>query len=338
MTQNSGDWQPGDNNNNKQRSVQRGAVYLFSTALVFFILSVFISFAPSPIFCRLCHINEYRTWQKSSHKSVSCNECHRREDFFSVAGYRISVVRMTGHYLTYFFYDKPIRADIPNGGCLSCHDDLSSKTITAKSLIMSHKEPVDNGYDCTYCHSKVVHKKLVPSSRQFSMNKCFVCHDGFKAENSCNTCHETVKKKWLFGKFLGPWQYAHSKDWRRLHGTGGLNSCRTCHSGLFCSRCHGIPMPHPDSWLNDHGPIAKNNRKICLTCHTEKLCNKCHLLNLNHNKTWLQRHFGVVKKIGSKPCLKCHLQDGCDRCHILHMHPGLPYQFMKKLRKEAGLK
>jgi len=100
--------------------------------------------------------------------------------------------------------------------------------------------------------------------------------------------------------------------------------------------CHSVTMPHPDSWLNIHGDEARKSRQGCLKCHQESLCNSCHQIEMPHPATFLEAHPRIVGKSGTKVCYSCHQKQGCDRCHAQHIHPGLPKDALKQLRKGMG--
>lgn len=313
-------------------------IVLLVFSSVIFLANLFLSFTPSTYFCGLCHKGEYRYWQKSSHYPNGCNSCHRRSDFFSFLSYRISVLRMTGNTIVPFFYERPIKADLAAENCLSCHQKIRNEQKISKGIRMRHKEPIEAGYECTYCHSKIVHKNAVKGSSQTSMNKCFTCHDNVQAVGECEICHIQGKKVKAKNKY-GLWQAAHGKKWRNLHGMGNLKSCSLCHQSSFCARCHVIPLPHDSSFLTLHGKMVKAvNKKVCYNCHKVQLCNSCHNTQIPHPSGFIREHPKVLKRIGRSKCLMCHLEDGCNRCHSRHQHPGLPWVYMKWLRLGAGLK
>ena len=318
------------------KNIQRGTIIIVAVAFAIFLINVPVSLTPSSSFCSLCHGGEHQTWKSSSHQKIPCNDCHRRPDFFAFASHRIEVLRMTGNYLTHFFYERPVKADVPSEACQQCHSYEETKTLVVRSLRISHKEPVKAGYECTLCHSKVVHNNLVPSPDEVNMNKCLSCHNGQEAAAECDVCHLPTGR-WVRRTTQGPWQLTHGEQWRRLHGMGNLNLCSVCHRRNFCARCHGIDLPHPDSWLNLHGPIAKQNRQSCLSCHREQLCTNCHKVKMPHPASFLPKHAEEMRKLGKQKCLECHVEQGCNRCHTTHIHPGLPADRLERLRREVGL-
>ncbi len=318
------------------KNIKRSTIIIFAISLAVLLISIPVSLTPSSSFCRLCHGGEYKSWKSSSHKKVSCNSCHRSPDFFAFTSYRMAILRMIGSSLT-GSYELPVRADVPTKACRACHSDKERKTLVVGGLRMSHKEPLRAGYECTLCHNTVVHGKLVPDPREVDMNSCFSCHNGEKATATCEVCHSgrTSRAKRIT---QSSWQITHGRKWRELHGMGNLTSCSVCHRSNFCARCHGTELPHAQSWLNIHGRLAKQDRKSCLTCHREELCNNCHkTIEMPHTSSFLAEHAEKMKKLGRQKCLYCHLEQGCDSCHNTHIHPGLPPDKLKRLKREIGL-
>jgi predicted CXXCH cytochrome family protein len=125
-----------------------------------------------------------------------------------------------------------------------------------------------------------------------------------------------------------------------LHGMGNLATCRTCHSETYCSRCHAISLPHPGAWLTTHGKLVLQSKAIkdsCGKCHQGSLCKNCHKIQIPHPSDFLNKHSKLVKKQGEEICYGCHLKEACSKCHSYHIHPGIPQNKLKILRKEVGL-
>ncbi len=284
-----------------------------------------------PSFCGICHGKEYIAWQKSDHGKFNCNACHRRPDLASFAAQRIDVFRMVALYPITLVSRQPVTARVSNVACRSCHTD-DTKTTTDKNIRMNHKAVDKGNYQCTDCHSTIAHGKAVPNPRFASMDKCVDCHVGKNPGSGCSTCH-TKNVDPLDRTFKGPWQITHSQNWRKLHGMGNMKTCRICHSDDFCLRCHSVNMPHPDSWINTHGKVAIKSREGCLKCHQESLCKSCHQIDMPHGPNFLEIHPQEVGRLTTKVCFNCHQKIGCDRCHSQHIHPGIPQNKLKELRK-----
>ena len=55
------------------------------------------------------------------------------------------------------------------------------------------------------------------------------------------------------------------------------DACFTCHPRSACETCHGLAMPHPESFLQTHPEtVADSGEDICRRCHSEKACQACH--------------------------------------------------------------
>lgn len=308
--------------------------------LVILVAALLISFAnlsvaltPSPAFCRVCHGGEYRALERTSHADVRCSDCHSESSVLGLLTARIQTARMVTSYVT-GLYERPVTATVPAGACRACHAQVERRTIVSKGLRVSHKE-MREVTQCTSCHSTVAHGKLVPSPDRTAMGKCTACHDGRKASADCSVCHPAGTM--LAERVRSSWQVTHGRDWRKLHGAGNLKDCGVCHNPNFCTRCHGMILPHPDFWPNLHGPSAKPAPDKCFQCHSARLCDNCHQVKMPHPSSFLAEHAAVTRRLGEAKCFKCHLDQGCDKCHALHIHPGLSSDAAKRMRREAGL-
>jgi len=315
-------------------NLKKSTIVFAVVGIVIVIANSISALSSQPSFCGLCHGHEYNAWQKSKHSKLNCNFCHRRPDTISFIGQRLDVVRMVVLSPSVLLNRQPVVAKVPSVACRSCHAD-TNKTVVNKNIRINHTAIVKANYACTECHSTVVHGKAVPNPRISSMDKCVGCHAAGRPGADCKICHvENVGQ--IDRTFKGPWQITHSKEWRKLHGMGDVKSCQVCHSSDFCLMCHSVTMPHPDSWLNIHGDEARKSRQGCLKCHQESLCNSCHQIEMPHPATFLEAHPRIVGKSGTKVCYSCHQKQGCDRCHAQHIHPGLPKDALKQLRKGMG--
>jgi len=115
-------------------------------------------------------------------------------------------------------------------------------------------------------------------------------------------------------------------EWSDIPPANQINYCYTCHAQSFCSDCHGMEMPHPAGFLEEHGEL---DPATCLTCHAvagetadEMLfCSACHHgpesnwefdpavdLDIQHAQT--------VVANGVDGCLeRCHDMQFCLDCH-----------------------
>lgn len=194
-----------------------------------------------------------------------------------------------------------------------------------------------------------------------SMNACFRCHTlngpagGPEAPGACEACHTpgfelrpaTHNADDFYPKGhaqLASAEYARVEEAKRHagdekaeeggHSKGGgigpslpsvatVNECETCHVTTFCSDCHGLPMPHPADFSDDHGKLGKQDPKVCSTCHgpADRFCDDCHHgqsieFELDSSKPWLNQHMPAVQKLGANACFDCHNPTFCANCHV----------------------
>lgn len=214
--------------------------------------------------------------------------------------------------------------------CLPCHIQFKELKIKIFDTNFSHMPHLENGVDCTNCHSNVKkHGDILPT------------------EESCQICHQGRKPS------------SHTANWRRKHGgvaKKDKQSCNVCHTQDVCSSCHKIEVPHIEGWTFQHGKVAENKFSVCINCHKQDKClschkgspppshetgwnkkhleagkNKkdfcqlchgtnpcvnCHKVEMPHQSDWLEQHKNVVNKQGKELCAKCHsLEDFCKTCH-----------------------
>lgn len=325
----------------KKLNISRQAAITITVSAVIILFSLLFGLSTQPVFCGACHTKEYRSWQQSAHGNFDCNYCHRRPGVFGMVTQRVEVARMVVRFPTRL-YQQPVAASISNSSCLRCHENIRSETdgknaiVMKNGLRMSHAEPDKSGYRCTDCHGGIVHAKSLPSVRQYTMGTCVNCHVG-DLNGRCQSCHVDVPPR--EGRLaLTDWTVTHGRNWRAMHGMGNLNTCVACHQGsVFCRRCHQSEVPHPPSWLYQHGAEAKTLRKNCLVCHKPSMCKGCHGVEMPHPRTFLSAHPSIIKKQGQKTCNRCHVPESCSACHVRHIHPGIERERLEKLRREAGL-
>lgn len=310
----------------------RGLLIGFAAIIIF--INTAVAASTSPQFCAVCHRSQAAALERSSHKRINCNTCHRRNDFFDVFAWRTKVVGMVFHQIT-FLYQRPVVANVSRDGCLQCHGYVLMEVTRRNALKVSHKEINDASYRCTECHNTVAHPAATTNPKFPTMDKCSICHDNKQVSASCEVCHmKDVSKR---RRVETSWRITHGPQWKRLHGMGDLNTCITCHDSNDCRRCHNTTLPHPDYWLELHPRDAKADMNGCYQCHHKSYCLSCHGTSMPHGDDFLKRHSSVVKKNGKKTCEKCHLESGCTSCHARHIHPGLKRERLEELRRGAGL-
>ncbi len=156
------------------------------------------------------------------------------------------------------------------------------------------------------------------------------CHE----QKFCVDCHTKLKPvptshkdaKWLRDK-LTVTKYgstpAAASGKHALSAAKAIDSCEVCHGSggtdsKFCKSCHGMEMPHPDTFKKNHVSGAKTP-KLCSNCHTFKeLCSDCHHKDAKNGVKWTKQHPVAVASGGPNQCFeKCHEdKQFCVDCHV----------------------
>jgi hypothetical protein len=158
----------------------------------------------------------------------------------------------------------------------------------------------------------------------------------FKAPGACNACHpkdfelkpaDHLEEGWLPKKHHAAYKVVSKPETQMAEAgkedvtsvTFGDKPCTVCHAKSFCTDCHGLEMPHPETFLKEKHKEFKGETKVCEKCHgTEDFCNRCHHNNVPTLKAWLAPtgHPAEVIKNGAPQCFKCHDPRLCESCHI----------------------
>lgn len=130
-----------------------------------------------PTFCASCHTIKpsYDSWTRSSHKDVTCVDCHVRP---GVSGFIQDKVYAGIKDVAITLFGTPtepydLQSHVHSSVCLGCHrailrvTEVSSRDLPSPvkevGLIMNHREHMaafekrGQGEGCTTCHSRVVH-------------------------------------------------------------------------------------------------------------------------------------------------------------------------------------
>ncbi|HAW60199.1 MAG TPA: hypothetical protein DCW86_01845 [Actinobacteria bacterium] len=197
-------------------------------------------------------------------------------------------------------------AGLSNAICLKCHPKIKTLGDREGGVVFSHRSHLPRVQRCVGCHREVGHKG---EEILAEMSGCMKCHDGKKASDACDLCHEKREPK------------VYPKIHIGLDLTNKRN-CFSCHSGAFCMDCHGVEMPHPASFMALHGVLASEKRSTCDKCHPASECANCHGLEMPHSADFAGKHYNEVKTRGAVVCNKCHGNDpgspqGCfgGECH-----------------------
>lgn len=108
-----------------------------------------------------------------------------------------------------------------------------------------------------------------------------------------------------------------------LPSVASINQCGTCHAEKFCTDCHGVPMPHPQDFMEGHGDSGKRNPRVCARCHGDavRFCEECHhgsSMNWEYQpgQRWQMQHPQAVRQLGASACFECHDPTYCAHCHV----------------------
>ncbi|MCL4368754.1 MAG: hypothetical protein M1337_06270 [Actinobacteria bacterium] len=210
--------------------------------------------------------------------------------------------------------------------CPECHSllDLSASRNSALTKRFAHGFHLEKGATCDQCHEVPTHTST--EVRKPTMLKCFGCHsqtDKTKPTGACAACHPP-------GFSLKP-QTHSDPTWlpplaqlvttRATHPTAWEKSpkeCELCHAPTFCTKCHGIEMPHPLDWQKQHSSqAAKVGNGVCMKCHfNNETCRACHHPGYKPGgPPWWQIHPNAVYNEGPDRCFRCHSTRTCAHCH-----------------------
>ncbi len=130
-----------------------------------------------PQFCASCHTirPSVDSWETSSHKDVTCVECHVRPGLQGWVEDKV-LAGLGDVAITWFgtpTAPHDLRAHVESPVCLRCHraifkvSEVSTRDLPAPvneiGLIMSHRKHMEafdrrgQGEGCTTCHARVVH-------------------------------------------------------------------------------------------------------------------------------------------------------------------------------------
>ncbi len=130
-----------------------------------------------PIFCASCHTVKpsYDSWIRSSHKDVTCVDCHVRP---GISGFIQDKIFAGMEDVAITFFGTPtephnLQSHVTSSVCINCHrailrvTEVSVRDLPAPvkdvGLIMNHREHMEafekrgQGEGCTTCHGRVVH-------------------------------------------------------------------------------------------------------------------------------------------------------------------------------------
>jgi hypothetical protein len=253
------------------------------------------------------------------HRAIACVACHEGGGVLARATF--NTVRRFEHFVLGALsdpgaagYGLPIASD----SCRGCHRSALTGPLadTPRGLRMSHTEPLAAGAECVDCH--VLEAGLIAASSG-GMTSCLRCHGSGAVFSTCDRCH------------IGDPALAA----RTLDETGTLTAsalvknprCDGCHkSQATCDQCHGIRMPHTQSFMGaGHARAAAvdiwdNGGRVCRKCHYKghRSCTQCHSAFPGHPPAFKATHQAGDARTGCT----CHQWDAkargmtfCELCH-----------------------
>lgn len=129
-----------------------------------------MKYTSRPDFCLNCHIMKpaVASWSVTSHKAVSCLECHIDPGWTGYFKRKIGGIGEVYRYVT-GNYDDIFNPKINNANCLNCHSGKSklvkAKDITAsegpKAAEFSHQNFLKENRSCLECHNDTGHGEKV---------------------------------------------------------------------------------------------------------------------------------------------------------------------------------
>lgn len=291
-------------------------------ALLLFITPLALTVFSTPRFCASCHEMSpaVDSWRKSSHAESTCYACHGHSGIDFLLGKMQNLKEL--YYHVTGDYEKPINAEghyaeeLEAEICNRCHAVDKRKVTPSKGIIINHAIHEEKGVACTKCHNRVAHPDIEGYEDWMEMIACFRCHSQeaeAKAPGKCSACHPA-------GFELKPGDHAQAQFLPPKHAElaeKDMDYCSMCHAKKFCLDCHGMEIPHPTAFEEEHGDVGKKNPEKCAQCHREAdFCTACHHEGYKADIAWTKRHPVMVKSKGADTCFKCHGPTYCSYCHV----------------------
>ena len=304
-------------------------VFAAVSSCIFLLLIVLLLKATANYqFCAMCHnMDTYiESWKQSSHKDVSCLECHFEP---GVWGELKGKWKAQTHVVMKITGTAPPRPHtvISDASCLreGCHStqELKEGNVNFKGVAFSHKTHLSDlrrgkKLKCVSCHSQIVQGEHLTVTE----TTCFNCHFYDKENHpeiaDCQTCHTGSKAK-IFIDANENMPFVH-KDYLERGVT-----CEQCHSGIIygdghimdnvCVQCHSEPQ------LLEGSYSSEKMRFSHVTAHKVE-CFRCHS-GIEHyipreksNKYQERQTLLKTKAINSG----LHYDSNCAKCHTFDQH------------------
>ncbi len=309
------------------------------------VLTVAVEVTSTPKFCNTCHNMKpyYASWKSSSHKHVTCTDCHFPPGLKNKLKGKFTALSMLVNYFTGVYKRNKPWAEISDESCMrsGCHETrtLSGKVNYKKSITFDHAPHLTGlrrgkKLRCTSCHSQIVqgsHMTVTPSS-------CFLCH--FKETSNdapihqCTKCHQPPVAQKADGTVVSvPYDHKMVLD-RKIQ-------CQKCHGPMIvgdgavpkirCSSCHADVenLKHYNDGPMMHKNHITDHKIECDQCHTEIQhksiartqsvkpdCNACHP-DFHNAQLYLFSGKGG-RGIPDHPSPMYQSGLNCQACHLFH--------------------
>jgi nitrate/TMAO reductase-like tetraheme cytochrome c subunit len=300
-------------------------------------LAVQVSSRPS--FCGSCHYMApyYQSWLTSTHKDVSCVDCHIPPGIASEARKKYEALAMVARYFTGTYSTKPW-AEVDDQSCLrsGCHETrLLLGTEVFHGVLFDHRPHLtemrrEKRLRCTSCHSQIVQGSHIT----VTTGSCALCHfkDTHLNEGTarCTLCHQVPEKTITTGGLA----FDHGEV-KRLD-----MNCTACHEGVVrgdgavarerCYACHNEPerLGRFGETPFLHRVHVTEHKVDCGLCHNEIIhqvpvreeafatgCESCHGAAAGHSAVRdLYRGIGG-KGVAPQPAAMYLAGVRCEACH-----------------------
>jgi len=282
-------------------------------------------------FCGMCHnMDTYiESWKQSSHKEVSCLECHFEP---GVWGELKGKWKAQTHVVMKITGTAPPRphTEIADSSCLreGCHSttELKATTINFKGVDFSHNTHLNNlrrgkKLKCVSCHSQIVQGEHLTVTE----TTCFMCHFYDKENHleisDCQTCHTSNRTK-IYVDSNVDMPFVH-KDYIDR----GVN-CEQCHFGIVygdghimdnvCVQCHSEPHLLEGSYSSEkmHFNHVTAHKVECFRCHS----NIDHYIVREQSTKYLERQKTIKTAVINSGL---HYDNNCAKCHTFEQHDSI---------------
>jgi len=198
--------------------------------------------------------------------------------------------------------------------CLECHNVLSDEATVAINVAFSHEKHEAQGYHCQQCHDTELHAFV----RATVQGLCLDCHqEGMRDPSFCLQCHTCQETRRPPDHAEGDWPQVHgSRSSSSVPSHGAELACSSCHDpGSFCTKCHHLPLPHPEGFATSHGKAITTYQAGCGQCHEQSYCDSCHGTTRPDSHKQTPFEHWAPDLLASSRCTVCHATEFCTKCH-----------------------